>query len=90
LLKANIKRSEPGCFAEPSVVGTLGRYFELIEVGLAGTVGASAKDNISEQKVTMEAMSLSFLAEEQGLVFTLEGVASTDASGKLRESVANS
>jgi filamentous hemagglutinin len=72
------------------VVSTLGRYFESIEVGLAGTVGASAKGNISAQKVTMEGMSLSLSAEEQGLVSTLEGVASNDASGKLRESVANS
>lgn len=79
-----------GAAVTDRVVGTLGRYFESIEVGLAGTLGSSARGNISAQKVTMEGMSLSLSAEEQGLVSGLEGVASNEASGKLRESVANS
>jgi filamentous hemagglutinin len=72
------------------VVGTLGKYFTSLDVGLAGTVGTSAGGNISAQKLTTEGMALGLSSAEKGLAVQLEGIGSNQVAGDLREFVADS
>ena len=67
------------------VIGTLGRVFASLDVGLAGTAGASASGNLSARQLTEEGMALRLTASEQSLVGQLNGLADTNLSGAVRE-----